>query len=154
MINKIIVIAGLFALGTAALSADTISTFNIDASLTISDTGVTWNLSSAPFTADESVIGPGANGIYTGLGGTLADINPVSLGTVVPYDFLSFLSAPGLSHLELTAVLPGVGSNGSCVLPPAAGQVCTPAAVPAVTFINTTASASTLLFDFVGVTAD
>src|SRR5215469_5630361 len=48
-------------------AADIASTFNVDASLTFTSDGITWTFTNAPFTADKASIGPGADGIYSGV---------------------------------------------------------------------------------------
>jgi len=149
------ILAGaLLAFGSLTLSADTISTFNIDGTLTITSTGVTWTLSESPFTADKTIIAPGATGLYTGLGGTDATIDNLSTSTLSGSPFLSFDAAPGLSTLDITGFLPGFGAPAGCALtPPAVGQMCTPTGTPA-TFINTSRNSAALDFDLTGVTAD
>ena len=154
MLIKFFALTGLIALGAATLSADVVSTFSIDGTLTLTSNSFAWQLSSAPFTAGEAVIGPGANGIYTALDGTDVTINAFTFSTPLPFDFMSFPAAPSLSHLDLTGALPGFGSSGACAqTPPAAGQMCSPPGSP-FTFINTTNHSTSVDFDLIGVTAD
>jgi len=144
----------LLAFGSLSLSADTVSTFSIDGTLTITDTGVTWTLSTPPFTSDEAVIGAGADGTYAGLDGTDVTIEPVSLSSTLPLTFLFFDADPAASALVLTGATPGFGTSAACTAtPPAAGQICTLTGTP-VTLINTSSKSSSLLFDLTGDTAD
>ncbi len=141
------------AFGCATLSADTISTFNIGGTITLTSTEISWTLNESPFTPDKTIIGPGATGLYAGLDGTNATIDNILAGEGSGSPFLSFDAAPGLSTLDVTAFLPGFGTAGPCFSVPAPGQVCTPIGLP-FTYINTSSHSSSLLFDLVGVTAD
>ena len=136
------------------LSADIISTFSIDGSLTFTSTGITWTFTNAPYTADQASIGSGADGIYSGVAGTDASIQDLSTSTTSGSPFIGFDSAPGLGTLNITGFLPGFGSPGGCgMAPPAAGQTCSFADSP-ITFINTSGHNSAVTFDLTGVTSD
>jgi len=142
----------LVAFASVTLSADTISTFSIDGTITLTSTEISWTLTESPFTPDKTVIG-GPTGLYTGLDGTNATIDNILAGEPSGSPFLSFDAAPGLSTLDVTAFLPAFGTAGPCGSVPAAGQICTPAGSP-FTYINTSSKSSSLDFDLVGVTAD
>ena len=93
----------LIALTTGAsftLSADVISTFSIDGSLTFTSDGITWTFTNAPYTADTASIGPGADGLYSSVSGTDASIQDLSLSTASGSPFIGFESAPGLGTLK------------------------------------------------------
>jgi len=68
--------------------------------------------------------------------------------------FLSFNIAPGLSPLDLNFISAGLfGSAGCSSSPAAAGQICTPTGSP-FSFLNTSASSTSVLFTLNGRTAD
>lgn len=149
----------LAALASVTLSADTSSTFNIAGTITITKTGISWTGNESPFTADTSIIGPGASGLYAGLDGTNVTIEPVPdsdpVGSLFSGQlFLGFSAAPGLSALDLNFISPGIlGAAGCTSSPPAAGETCTPAGSP-LNFLNTSAASTSVLFTLNGQTAD
>lgn len=154
------ILAGtLIALGAVRLSADTVSTFSISGTLTLTDTGISWTSNESPFTADTAIIGPGASGLYAGLDGTDVTIETVPssdpVGSLFSDQlFLSFNAAPGLSSLDLNFISPGIFGSGGCASsPPAAGQLCSPTGSP-YNYLNTSASTSSALFTLNGETAD
>ncbi len=145
----------LVAVVSVSLSADTISTFNIGGTVTVTNTAITWTLNESPFTPDKTIIGPGADGLYAGLDGTNATIYDVLAGEGSGSPLMSFDAAPGLSMLEITGFLPAFGTPAACTNPtPTAGQMCTPLPGSPFTFINTSRNSSSLDFDMFGVTAD
>jgi hypothetical protein len=148
------ILLALTTAGSLTLSADIISTFSVDGSLTFTSSGITWTFTNAPFTADQASIGPGADGIYSGVAGTDASIQNLSTSTTSGTPFIGFDSAPGLGTLNITGFLPGFGSTAGCSLtPPAPGQTCSFSGLP-VTFVNTSGHSSLVSFDLTGVTSD
>ena len=150
------------SLTPAMALAVTLGTFNIDGTLTLSGTGlapqITFQSSSAPFTANKSTIGAtGLTGSFAGLGGTAVTIMPVTNPPAVtggagfaPQSFLSFDAAPALGTLPLNFIFAGINSAASCGAAPAVGQVCSPANTP-FNFQNTPGGGSSLVFVFSGI---
>ena len=150
-----ILLVALTAASSLTLSADiVVSTFSIDGNITFTSDGITWTFTNAPFTADKGTIGPGADGIYTGLAGTNVSIQDLSLSTGSGSPFIGFDSAPGLGTLNITGFLPGFGNSSACSAAPAsAGQSCSFANLP-FTFTNTSGHSSMVSFNLTGVTSD
>jgi len=140
-------------------------TFNIAGTITVTPTDITWQLNTAPFTADEATIGPGSTGSFSGLDGTtvsIADLNNAAqpVGTTFPNKpFIGFLANPSLPTLDINFIFPGIYSSSQCAsLPATVGQTCSLGGSP-FNFVNNPPPApagpqATATFAFTGVTSD
>jgi len=163
---KALVASGLLLIGAFAgsLSAAPLAgTFNIDGviTVTVNEQLFESNLS----VANQAAITGGASaptGSFAGLAGTdvtISNLDRVMQPVNTPFpelDFISFLAAPSLSHLNLNFINLGLFGSAQCFAPPAAGQLCTPS-VPGgspFSFINTSANTSTASWAMRGVSAD
>lgn len=140
----------------------TSGTFDVSGNFTGSASGITWQNSLPPFTADQATIGNTTTGGFAGLTGNTVTIDNISFSTEAvgsAFAATSFLSGIStLPDLELTNILAGVnGAMGCAATPPAALQECTPA-TPAgfslYNFQNTPGGGSSLSFDLIGTTSD
>jgi len=163
-IRSLLAAAALCGLTAIGLSASPITgTFNIDGTITVTPTTISWQLSTAPFTAQKATIGPAATGDFSGLAGTTVTIRnlnnatePVGV-TFAQQPFISFDAAPSFPTLNINFIFGGIYSSAQCAASPAAvGQTCTLNGSP-FNFVNNPPPASpqaTATFAFTGVTSD
>ena len=132
-------------LGATAAPNALADSFNITGNATISLNTITWTGNTVPFSPDESLISPGATGIFSALGGTTATIDDLNYSTdpvgtpFTPEPFLSFDANPALSPLLINFIYPGVYSSAGCTaFPPAVGQTCTPSSPDILSLLSLT----------------
>ncbi len=152
-------------LGATAAPKALADSFNISGTATISLNTITWTGNTSPFLPDETLIGPGATGIFSALGGTTATIGDLSYLTdpvATPFTaqpFLSFDANPALSPLLINFIFTGVDSSAGCTETPSVGQTCTPTSLNFLSLLSLTNTppalgASSASWVVAGVSAD
>src|SRR5271155_4780908 len=111
-------------LGAPAAPKSLADSFTITGTATISLNTITWTSNTSPFSPDETLIGPGATGIFSALGGTTATIDDLNYSTdpvgnlFTAQPFLSFDANPALSPLLINFIYPGFYSSAGCTATP------------------------------------
>lgn len=126
------IVAGLSGLNLMA-SPILSGSFNIAGTVQVFENLIDWTGNSAPFVAQQAVIGPGATGSFASLSGTtvtIRDLNRITepVGTTFGPDlFITFDAAPSLPALNINFIFAGIYSSAGCKASPAkVGQNCTP----------------------------